>query len=114
MKILMGLVLILILAAATASTLHLADGPLAAVFPQDRLHRADLSGCEQQSPQFNRLDAAARDRCYHDGIAATAQPNLPPNTAQAPNQVDLRAAASRDVVSGSATPPPAPVTPIRR
>lgn len=104
MKILLGLVLVLIVAAATASALHLTDGPLIAVFPQDRLHRADLGWCESQSSQFDRTDATARHRCYHDGTAASAQPSLPPNTAPPPNQVDLRAAAARAGLSGSATP----------
>jgi hypothetical protein len=102
MKILMGLILVVILAAAGASALHLkiADGAVAAVFPQEQTQRAALNQCEQQSPKFDRLDPAARDTCYRGLSAPIAQPGLPTNTAQPSNQVDLRAAAARGSAPG--------------
>jgi hypothetical protein len=116
MKIFMGLILVGILAAAGASALHLeiADGPVAAVFPQNQVQRAALSQCEQQSPKFDRLDQAARETCYHDSSTTSAQPSLPANTAQAPNQLDLREAAARGNLQGYAAPQPAHFSPFHR
>jgi hypothetical protein len=112
MKMLLGLVLIAILAAAGASSLHLkiADGPIAAVFPQNKAQKVALSRCEQGNPGFDRRDPGARDACYNH--ASAAQPDLPPTTAPPPNQVDFREAAGRQSLVSFATPPPA--TPLPR
>ena len=116
MKTFLGLILIAILAAAGASAFHLkiADGPVAAVFPRNQPQRAALSQCELQNPKFNRLDPAAREVCYHSASASTAQSDLPPNTAQPPNQVDLREAASRGNLQGHAAPQPAILSSVLR
>jgi hypothetical protein len=115
MKTFMGLILLVILAAAGVSALHLkiADGLIAAVFPQNQVERAALSQCEQQSPKFDRLDPAARETCYRNSSALAAQPSLPANTAQA-SKVDLRQAAARGYLQDHAAPLPAHFAPFRR
>lgn len=116
MKILLGLALVAILAAAGASALHLkvAGGQIAAVFPQNLMQRAALNRCEEGSPSFDRLDPASRNACYHSASATAAQPDLPPNTAQPPNQVDLRQAAGRGDLQVHAASQPTSVPPTHQ
>ncbi len=104
MKTLMGIVVLAIVLAASASALHLeiADGTVARIFPQDQIQRAALTQCEQENASFDRLDSAAREACVRHTLALPIPHGGPlTNTAPAPNQVDLREAAGRAATPGN-------------
>lgn len=112
MKILLGLAVMAILAAVAVPWLHFssASGSIAAVFPQSRIERTALKRCEDASASFDRFNPTSRDACLHDAATRVPQHIVPPHTAQAPNQIDLRKAAGRNEIIRI---PPASPTPVR-
>ena len=51
---------------------------VADIFPKDAAKRQALNLCILAEPNFNRLDAAARDRCYQHALVASGIAHPPP------------------------------------
>jgi hypothetical protein len=67
------------------------------IYPKDAGKAQALRLCVLANPNFNRLDSAARDACYHHAIGEQAAvSSTPPQDLKTSNQVDLRQAAAID------------------
>ena len=66
------------------------------IYPKDTAKADALRLCILANPNFNRLDRAARDACYHHAFGdQAAVSSLPPSPElKTSNQVDLRQAAA--------------------
>jgi hypothetical protein len=65
------------------------SGFVADIYPADPARREALKLCVFADPNFNRLDAAAREACYQHAFATLASTEPPMPTSRTPNQVDL-------------------------
>jgi hypothetical protein len=73
-----------------------AKGLLDDIYPRDANKAAALRLCILANPDFNRLDRAARNACYHHafGEQAASVPPAPPLDPKTSNQIDLRQSAA--------------------
>jgi hypothetical protein len=82
-------------AAAGATQLSLVNSLLDDIYPKDAARAEALRLCILANPNFNRLDSAARDACYHHAVGEQASvPSAPPQDLKTSNQVDLRQSAA--------------------
>jgi hypothetical protein len=67
------------------------------IYPKDAARAQALRLCMLANPNFNRLDSAARDACYHHAFGERASvPSVPSLDVKPSNQVDLRPSAAMD------------------
>jgi hypothetical protein len=66
------------------------------IYPRDADKAAALKLCILSNPDFNRLDKAARDACYHHafGEQAASVPPSPPTVSKSASQIDLKQSAA--------------------
>jgi hypothetical protein len=82
----------------TAAAAAAQFGPIHAllddIYPKDAARAQALRLCILANPNFNRLDSAARDACYHHAFgerASVSSPDVKPS-----DNVDLRPSAAMD------------------
>jgi hypothetical protein len=81
--------------AAAASQFGPINSLLDDVYPKDAGKAQALRLCVLANPNFNRLDSAARDACYHHAFGEQASISSTPSPDfKTPNQVDLRQSAA--------------------
>jgi hypothetical protein len=77
------------------------------IYPKDAARAQALRLCMLANPNFNRLDSAARDACYHHAFGERASlPGSSPDL-KSSDQVDFKpSAATVAAVSGLRSSPP--------
>jgi hypothetical protein len=83
-------------AAVAAAQFGPANSLLDDIYPKDAAKAAALRLCILANPDFNRLDRAARDACYHHafGEQVASVPLAPAPDLKTSNQIDLRQSAA--------------------
>jgi hypothetical protein len=77
------------------------------IYPKDAARAQALRLCMLANPNFNRLDSAARDACYHHAFGERASLPGPSPDLKSSDQVDLKpSAAIVAAVSGLQSPRP--------
>jgi hypothetical protein len=83
-------------AAATASQFGPIHSLLDDIYPEDAARAQALRLCILANPNFNRLDSAARDACYHHAFGEASVSSVPPLDVKPSDRVDLRPTAAMD------------------
>jgi hypothetical protein len=85
---------VVLTAAIAAVRFSPANSLLDDIYPRDADKAAALKLCILSNPDFNRLDKAARDACYHHafGEQAASVPPSPSAVSKTANQIDQSAA----------------------
>jgi hypothetical protein len=95
MKRLMIATVIGLTVAAAASQFGPINSLLDDIYLKDAGKAQVLRLCVLANPDFNRLDSAARDACYHHAFSAQASVSSAPSPDFKPsNQIDLRQSAA--------------------
>jgi hypothetical protein len=78
-------------AAVAAAQFGPANRLLDDIYPRDATKAAALRLCILANPEFNRLDKAARDACYHHAFGDSSAPSADLKPA---SQIDLKQSAA--------------------